>query len=263
MNLDPDIRRTAYLRSSQVTLKPYYETRNGMLNSLIEGEYGTDIQKSAGSGAFSGSKCIFCIDEGLPPDKMPAGIHVPGSLIGWENADAVNFIKEHGVVEITSHPDCAAGKKYAHDYGLNEDQADAIARQRIQSIARQANIRFVHIVPSKLRRELGFHPARICYYIGSQYFDPRALNMPQGFMVSRRFLSQEIAQNAALLAFQIASGPKGYDTLISDHPFKQFMFIAVGARTHDRYAAEALMAELEDVTRACGKRAIVRGLSEF
>lgn len=94
-----------------------------------------------------------------------------------------------------------------------------------------------------LARPLDMHDARVAYYDGTGHFDPSlAVNLPKGFVVSRRYLSAAYAAKEIEIAVSIALGRHGFGQHFT--PEQPFHIIVVGDPHVENYSTEALKHEL-------------------
>lgn len=150
---------------------------------------------------------LRCIDEGTP-----GGLHAAGSGILMEKEAAAQFAKAAEVDGVWSHEGCGAAALFTKEHGQDPKFSDQIAQSWAKELARRLNVPYRgHVAKSELRRPSEFHNARVVYYDKTGRFDPSASpDVPNGFVVTRRYNRPENAARDLDVAIFIALGDHGF-----------------------------------------------------
>lgn len=200
-----------------------------------------------------GDRWLCCIDEGCS-----GGVNLAGSgiLLGIERAAAI--AKAAGVTAVTSHEECGAAKLWAIQAGKDSSASDDYGKQFAAALAKQLDISYCHLPLSEMARPAGLHVARVIYYDGTGKFDPaRMPELPPGFVISRRFLTQDYAIKECSIAVSIALGDHGFGKLFT--PDEPLLIIVIGHPTDAALAWEQLQAEVVPLARPHGRRIVIDG----
>lgn len=243
-----------------------HDTRDDLWNAhKMPPDAGKDIAGSPElSKAFNFHSTCACIDEGTPFGTIRlagSGILHPGG------AEAVaKILLEAGAKEVTSHYGCGAAERWTENNGGELKDADENGKRFAQEVVKKMSeisgkeIKYRHISKEEMKRPEHLHVAKCAYYDGTGLFNPDNIaGVPEGFVVSRRFLDKEQSLFNVDLAAQIAFGPYGFgDKFTKDEPFVIF---AVGNPKDKDFSAEKLSKELEPLVAKYGGRVKLEGFS--
>lgn len=186
---------------------------------------------------------LSCMDERVGY----GGIRAAGSLIFYEDEDAIRFIKESGAEGLTSHEDCGAAKRYAIAERKTPEMADEIGRVRIERLAKLATqaldheIRYLGDTPVAPEK----HISRCLYYIGTKGFNRNFVHgFPPGFLLSRRFANPQQILKETQVGIEIALGASGFgkERITANSPF---FLIPIGEARNPQFSLSALTEELD------------------
>lgn len=243
-----------------------HDTRDDLWNEYkMPPDAGKDIAGSPElSKAFNFHSTCACIDEGTPFGTIRlagSGILQPGG------AEAVaKILLEAGAEEVTSHDGCGAAALWTKNNGGDEKAADEYGKKFAREVVGKMSeisgkeIKYRHISKEEMKRPEHLHVAKCAYYDGTGLFNPdNVAGLPEGFVVSRRFLDKEQALFNADLAVQIALGHHGFgDKFTKD---ESFVIFAVGNPKDKEFSAEKLLAELEPLVAKYGGRVKLESFS--
>ncbi len=199
---------------------------------------------------------VRCIDEGTP-----GGIHLAGSGILLNVDKAAEILQKAGVNQIYSHEECGAAGLYARNNNLDLDQADEYGKKFAKDLAAKMGISYQgHLEIDQMSRPSGLHIARVVYYDGTGKFDYASnLQLPQGFVISRRFISRDYAIEELKISIDIATGDHGFGSMIdSENPF---LIVAIGDAENQEYSLNNLQQELGEVVLAYPKKVKLDGFT--
>jgi hypothetical protein len=189
---------------------------------------------------------LGCIDEGV---AELVGIHDAGSAILRPDEQTGKDYKGK-VTGIWIHEGCgAAALAFSRlpdtekvNYG---NDVLRYAEYKARRLAGLLRVPFKGTIPlSQISRPPEFHNALATYYDATGLFNPNgAPELPKGFIISRRFLSDmRYAQEQVRLSFGIAAGSHGYGNRIKqDAPF--FVFVLGDPRTEE-FSADSMKREV-------------------
>lgn len=192
-------------------------------------------------------RCLRCMDEGAP-----GGIHLAGSGILMNLAEAERIVKEARIEGIYSHEECGAAGIYAKKENLDPASADEYGEEWAKTLAERLNLPYLgHINIGEMRRPVGLHIATVAYYDNTGEFDYALVSaLPPGFVISRKYLSAEYAKMELATAASIALGHHGFgDKFTAKSPF----IIVILVKKDDPIKPE-LLTEANDVAREYGDR---------
>lgn len=204
------------------------------------------------AGAFQlADRGIRCIDEGTT-----GGIHIAGQGILLEEDKATAAIAASKANAILSHDGCGAAN-IAYK-GLSDAERDALKKQGIETsdqygimrskeIAQAAGIEYAgHIPAENMVRPADMHNARVVYYDGTGRFDNSKLpaGVPNGFVVSRRYLEKGYALKETDVSAGIATGNHGFGDRIT--PKTPLLIIPIGDPRNPEFSTERLTKELKE-----------------
>jgi len=190
-----------------------YLTEENLMNNFIN--------------AFNAKNRIVCIDEGTPN-----GIHLAGSGIlyildeekdtydwsdietGLETAAKITQRADelYGIDEISYHDHCGAaeivfGKMHSSIKSLFNNDSDDFGRYFSEQLAEILGKEAIHI---PLERPEDKHYAKCVIYDATGHYNAQGnKGIPQGLIISRKYLSEEQALNETEVALDIATGPHG------------------------------------------------------
>lgn len=188
---------------------------------------------------------VRCIDEGTP-----GGIHLAGSGILLNMDEVAEILQKAGVNKIYSHEECGAARLYAQNNNLNLDQADEYGKKFAGDLAAQMGIPYQgHLEIEQMSRPSALHIARVVYYDGTGKFDYAAnLQLPQGFVISRRFINRDYAIKELKISIDIAIGNHGFGSMIDiENPF---LIVVIGDSNNQKFSLDNLQKELAEVVLA-------------
>ena len=176
--------------------------------------------------SFNAKNRIVCIDEGTPD-----GIHLAGSgilyildeekdtynwddfKIGLETAAKITQRSDelYRIDEITYHDYCGAAgivfEKMDPSIKLQFNNSDDFGRYFSEQLAEILGKEAIHI---PLERPEDKHYAKCVIYDATGHYNAQGnKGIPQGLIISRRYLSEEQALNETEVALNIATGPHG------------------------------------------------------
>jgi hypothetical protein len=236
------------------------------------------------SEAFQADRDLKCIDEGTEN-----GLHAAGSgiayvitrglskgLNGYEAIDvgvnaAADTFKEASVSGIYSHEECGAAKLayglFSDDFKLQlekdheiktaDDFGDYFAKELAKRLGKDYNGR---IKIDEMARPSGSHVTRVTYIDGTGNFNPSALEgLPQGFVISRKYLGAEQTGVETVVSIDIATGDHGFGDRIT--PEQPHVLVAVGNPNDPKTSTQALMEELKPLAATYDGKVIVDGFT--
>lgn len=244
---NPEFHHGTDMRSS------YWDAQAPLFAKLSEGVSSYVLGIPDIGRAFKGeNRKAACIDDRLTGNLRLAGL---GILLPKEEARAI--LKQMKPEILCWHPGCGAAAA-AYDRLSPEEQAtygspDAYAKAFAGEMAHELGL------PPAERANVepeGFHPTRVVYYDGTGDFDPSLLDetMPPGFVVSRRYMDEELSKETVDFSLGIAIGDHGFGNRIG--PGSEVLFIAIG---NDSADVEKLKRELTEVASRHSGKAKVDG----
>jgi hypothetical protein len=201
------------------------------------------------------SGMLMCIDEGIEPPEGMDAVHMAGSGILYKHDEIpdekerlkclAQELKGKNITAVCSHVDCGACALYCSKSGI--DPSEGIAQDWAKHLAEELGVPYHdHIHPT---RRPEFHNAICAYYDGSGHLsDPVRAGLPQGFIVSRGLVTDEIYEEFELgLAIKIAFGAHGFGEarFTPEHPFH---IVVIVHPDHAELTEERLLAEVALVT---------------
>ena len=191
-----------------------------------------------------GDHTLCCMDEGVAQGDMRSA----GSGILTEGPEREAFIaklKAAGVKDVTSHEGCGAAGLYKEKHGITDMTVDEVAIEQAKRMAEELDVPYKGHV-TELDRPKEFHNARVVYLDGTGRFNPsRVSELPQGFVVSARYMTPEQALSEVQLAIKIAFGEHGFgDKFSQDDPL---VVVAIGDSTEPDFAGKDLERELKSI----------------
>ena len=191
----------------------------------------SDIEK-----AFDGGEpTLCCMDEGTPMgDMRSAGSGILTS--GEERQIFLAKLKASGLKDVTSNAGCGAASLYRERNNITDKTVDEVAIEEAKRVAQELGVPYKgHI--TELKRPTGFHNSRVVYVDGTGRFNPSKVSyLPQGFVVSRKYMSAQQALSEAWLAAKIAFGEHGFGKKFTQE--KPFIVIAIGEESGDLTATK-------------------------
>jgi hypothetical protein len=176
----------------------------------------TDILKKGINNIIKDKPALFdlkeltlkCMDE-----RTPGGIHLAGAgiLLGLYNA--IEFIKKAKINKVTWHKECGAVALALKKRGERPtpDEIDERAKEFSESLAKEAG---VEVEEEIMAGETTFHATRAIYFDNTGEFNVTEELSP-GFVISRKYLDKEYAQEELKIAIAIAFGDHGFGELFS------------------------------------------------
>jgi hypothetical protein len=163
---------------------------------------------------------------------------------GNHRTEFLRNLKLAGVAEVKSHAGCGAAALYRERSGITDKTVDEVAVEIATAIAKELEVPYSgHI--EDLARPKEFHNARVIYFDGTGTFNPSATeSIPQGFVVSRRYMTPEHASVEANIAVSIALGSHGYgDKFTQEEP----LLLVVIGENEGEFSTSCLRCEIETV----------------
>lgn len=231
---------------SRQEMEAYWENQERMIRAVLQQgfeAYTASLDQS--SRAFeTEDHTLCCIDEGAPFGDMRSA----GSGMLLEGEERVLFIKRlrsAGVKEVTSHEACGAAGLYREQKGITDKSVREVAIEGAQRMAEELGVPYKgHI--EKLERPMDFHHARVVYIDGTGSFNPSVVEgLPQGFVISRRFMTPSQASAEAGIAMSIALGDHGFGKKFTQK--EPLLVIVIGESETDEFSVESLQAEMEQL----------------
>ncbi len=197
---------------------------------------------------------LRCMDEGTPD-----GIHCAGSGILLKLDDIKKGFTEARLDGIYSHAGCGAAALYAKQQGLDAEFADEYGKEWAKSLATNLGIPYRgHIEAGEMKRPSSLHVARVAYFDGTGTFSPSACpDLPQGFVISRRYMAPEYARKEVEVAIDIALGHHGFGSKFSAND--PFLLVAVASKSDADLSINKLKNELQSVASKFGRKIKVDG----
>ncbi|MFA6338459.1 MAG: hypothetical protein WCW87_00120 [Candidatus Paceibacterota bacterium] len=194
--------------------------------------------------------CLCCMDEGTP-----WGVHSAGSGILLSDDTFEKYFADAKLDAISSHDGCAALKVWAAQQGIPPEDADEKAKLWYEKIAKEKGISHIHISAEEMARPAEFHDARVCYYDGTGRFNYLSVKgLPEGFVVSRKYLGKDHSLEECGIALSVAFGHHGFGDLLTSS--KKFLIIAIGQSEKD---LDNLKAELSELKHEFGDKVAIDG----
>jgi len=220
-----------------------WQRQHAIIHSILQSgmkEYACNIP-----GIHRAFECedrtLCCIDEGTPVGNMrSAG---SGILTAGDEREAFFAIhKAAGIEAVTSHTGCGAAALYRELQNITDKTVDEVAIEHAKFVAETLGVRYAGHVED-LKRPSEFHNARVVYVDGTGVFNPSCVEeLPQGFVVSRRYMRQEQTLSEVRLACKIAFGHHGFaERFSSESPL---LIITIGDPAETEFACEHLHDEL-------------------
>jgi hypothetical protein len=177
---------------------------------------------------------VVCIDEGCAHKDISGegklsiaggGILLPAQSEEERLEIAAKFFTELGIKNITSHEGCGAAKMaYVRDNpgtSPSPGQVDQYAKMWAEKLAAKMAAVAYNIPLAEMERPAEFHTARTAYFDGVGGFNPnKEVGLPQGFVISKRYIPGDYALDELKVAVGIAFGNHGFGELFtSENPF--------------------------------------------
>lgn len=240
---------------NQAWVREHWDTQSDVIKKIFQhgmAEYVKGIADWWSAFQLT-DRFLRCIDEGCP-----GGVHLAGSgiLLGVEEAAKIG--QTAGVTAVTSHQECGAATLAARQAGQDPAQSDEYGQQFAAELARRLGVSYCHLPISEMARPAGRHIARVVYYDGTGRVDPaRAVGLPAGFVISRRYLTTDYARRECEIAVRLALGDHGFGILIT--PQEPLLIILLGHPTDAAFSLEPLRAEVAHVAQRHSGRVRVDG----
>lgn len=195
--------------------------------------------------AFSDErKVLCCIDEGTPVGIMRSA----GSGMLTEGEDRSEFLsalKKAGIQSVTSHAHCGAAGLYRARNSITDKSVDDVAIESAKQIAVELGVPYQgHI--TQLERPVEFHNARVIYYDATGRFNPFLLKgeLPNGFVVSRKYMNSKQALGEFGIAVSIALGDHGFGEMFTSE--SPLLVVAIADQAIEEFSVGSLKRELGD-----------------
>ncbi|OQA04895.1 MAG: hypothetical protein BWY68_00072 [bacterium ADurb.Bin400] len=197
-------------------------------------------------------RCLRCIDEGTQ-----GGLHLAGSGILLDMATAKRYASQAGVTGVYSHDECGAAKLYAVNEKLDPEFSDEFGIEWAKMLAENLGVPYKgHIGINAMARPSGFHTARVSYYDGTGQFDGAKLNeLPNGFVINRKYLDPDYAQKELAVSLSIAFGNHGFGHKFT--PSTPFLILIFATNPEELLV---LTAEAKAAAAEYGSRVKIEGM---
>lgn len=199
-------------------------------------------------------RCLCCADEGTP-----WGIHLAGNGILLSDKEFDEWFLNAHPDAISDHQNCGAAGVYVRrlmeQKGLSSQEAQGIMENWARNKASQKGLPYINIPAEKMNRPK-YHDAQVCYYDGTGQFNYLGIEgLPKGFIISRKYLTKELALKECLLMLSIAFGDHGLGAVIltNENPF---WLVAIG---EDEKELGVLKKELKGLARGFDNNVVVDG----
>jgi hypothetical protein len=236
------------------------------------------------SEAFNVDRFLRCIDEGTEN-----GIHAAGSGIAYVITDGLNksftgyeaidagvnaaeeAFKDASLEGIYSHEECGAAKlvynalseefrsQLKNDLSMSspDEFGDYFSKKLAERLGKDYKGR---IEIDVMTRPSGLHVTRFTYVDGTGNFNPAvAEGLPQGFVISRKYLGADQTGVEASVSIDISTGDHGFGSRIT--PEQPYVLVAVGNPNDPKLSVESLMKELQPIAAKYGGKVIVDGFT--
>lgn len=210
-----------------------------LLNDGVEKYFKTEFPDL--KNAFTNDlQCVICMDEGTAHKDYGgenkfclagSGILFPAGSEEERITKTAKMFVDLGITEVTSHEGCgAAGLAYKRDFPGTTPTAEQIenyaknwSKMVSEEMGRLGHVEnYNHIPAEEMERPAEFHVARVVYYDNIGGFNPnKEIGLPMGFVIERKYVPVEYAQEELKVAVDIAFGHHGFgaERFFKDLPF--------------------------------------------
>jgi len=211
-------------------------------------KYVKSLKDPKGAFELKEGRCVHCIDE-----RTPGGLHSAGSGILRPKEQVIEEYRKAGVTKVTAHANCGAAKLYCKKNGIDEDQADKLAREWAEDIAKALGVPYEYLDYEQMTGPKGFHIARAAYYDRTGSFNTGE-GFPPGFVISRGIQGKDDSLAELAISLSIAFGDHGYAELLTEE--SPFFVVVVGKTEHD---LSEMKREIAELAHPYGNRVLVDG----
>jgi hypothetical protein len=186
---------------------------------------------------------IGCMDEGC----VDCGYRLAGSGVLIADPDKEAFLDNcrlFGVNGVTYHEGCGADPAFASRLN-GGGKPDELLKDSSEQLARALKVDASFISAEKMSRPKDFHSVRFAYYDGTGRLNLKnaAGILPNGFVLTRALYPKaKYAVAEVALAYEMASGPRGFGELIT--PDEPFEIIVIGDKDNPETTQKKLEHEL-------------------
>lgn len=257
-------------------------------------EFFDDIQNAGGFAShvqflpnlvnsFEADRILKCIDEGTGNGIRSAGsgivyVKTKGldhGLLGYPAIEAglIAAARAFAPAELEgaySHEECGAAKLIYgllsgdfrkqlgadHQISSFDEFGDYFARRLAEKLSKDYKGR---IGIKEMSRPSGSHVTRFTYVDAAGNFDPALGGLPQGFVVSRKYLGYEQTLLEASVSIDIATGDHGFGNRITSK--QPHILVVVGDSSDKNLSKESIIKELEPLAAKYNGKVIVDGFT--
>jgi hypothetical protein len=270
-------------------LKKYWDDQCRIVEPILKTGFDSYLKteasiNSAFCKSFIKADSICCIDERIKEE----GLHSAGSgiayilgFLGQANQKtikqvialavekAVTDFKNFNPTKIFTHEGCGAENlvhgKLLEVYG--DDKMDSFTDPSklgvywANEMAKMLNIEYAGRLPVE---PAAFHIARVIYYDATGLFTHRLVKerkLPEGFVLSRRYMNKEQCMAETNVAIGIATGDHGFGELINASGNSQLLLVGIGNSDIEELSEENIKSELEEIASNYHGKVIVHTMT--
>lgn len=270
-------------------LLKYWEDQRRVVEPILKTGFNNYLDakastKSAFEKSFNKANAICCIDERVKEE----GLHAAGSGIAYilgvldqakqmpikqlidmaaKNA-AVDF-GNFSPAKVFTHEGCGAESlvygSLLEAYGDNGmdtlTEPSQLGIYWADTLAKEMNIEYagrLNVEPAT------FHIARVIYYDATGKFTHRLVKdneLPEGFVLSRRYMNKEQCMAETNVAIGIATGNHGFGELINASDNNQLLLIGFGNPEITELSEENIKAELQEIASKYDGKVIINTMT--
>jgi len=225
-----------------ISPQKYWETQQSIFQKIYSTTMAQYVKTlpDLGNAFILKDRALRCIDE-----RAPGGLHLAGSGILMKEEQLRKTLKEANVTSVWTHAECGAAKLYAQENGLDASKSDEYARFFGENLEKTFGVKYnghLNVSPS------GLHIARIAYYDATGTFDYQNVpGLPQGFVISRKYIETDYALVELQVAISIACGDHGFGSLIT--PTSPFILVPITNNRNSALSLDVLTKELQSVAQ--------------
>jgi len=158
-------------------------------------------------------------------------VHLAGSGILLSDKEFDDWFEKAKPDAISDHQNCGAAGVYVRrlmdERGLSLQEAQDVMENWAKGKAAQEGLPYINIPEERMSRPK-YHDAQVCYYDGTGRFNYLGVEgLPKGFIISRKYLTKELALKECVLVLSIAFGDHGLGPVVltNENPF---WLVAIG-----------------------------------
>jgi hypothetical protein len=270
-------------------LMKYWEAQSRIVEPILKVDFNSYLDtnistKSAFEKSFNKATAICCIDERVKEE----GLHAAGSGIAYilgvldqakqmpikqlidvaaknAAADFGNF----GPTKIFTHEGCGAENLVYSNLleAFGENGMDTFTEPSklgiywANTMAKEMDIEYagrLNVEPA------AFHIARVIYYDATGKFTHRLVKdegIPEGFVLSRRYMNKEQCMAETNVAIGIATGDHGFGELINASGNNQLLLVGFGNSEIAELSEENIKAELQEIASKYDGKVIINTMT--